>query len=219
VGRGGEPVTYPAAVASALSGATVRQLSYWRSARSAEGPLLAPELHVPRARVSYSFRDVVALRTFVFLRSRNVPLQRVRKAVRSLRELGEQKHLSAYRLVSMGKEVVWWPSETVAIDLTGQPAHQVIAEMLDILGRFRAQDGHEVLPLLRPVPGVAVDPEVRGGYPVVEGTRVPYDIVAGLVDDGLGPEEIAGFYPSVRSADVRGASEFAHYVNQRRPAA
>jgi len=68
--------------------------------------------------------------------------------------------------------------------------------MLDILGRFRAQDGHEVLPLLRPVPGVAVDPEVRGGYPVVEGTRVPYDIVAGLVDDGLGPEEIAGFYPS-----------------------
>src|SRR5689334_1657428 len=138
VGRGGEPVTYPAAVASALSGATVRQLSYWRSARSAEGPLLAPELHMPRTRVSYSFRDVVALRTFVFLRSRNVPLQRVRKAVRSLRELGEQKHLSAYRLVSMGKEVVWWPSETVAIDLTGQPAHQVIAEMLDILGRFRA---------------------------------------------------------------------------------
>jgi len=89
----------------------------------------------------------------------------------------------------------------------------------DTCATVTVEDGHEVLPLLRPVPGVAVDPEVRGGYPVVEGTRVPYDIVAGLVDDGLGPEEIAGFYPSVRSADVRGASEFAHYVNQRRPAA
>jgi uncharacterized protein (DUF433 family) len=210
-------VTYSAAVASALSGATVRQLSYWRSARSAEGPLLAPELHLLRTRVSYSFHDVVALRTFVYLRSRNVPLQRVRKAVRSLRELGEQKHLSAYRLVSVGKQVVWRPTETVAIDLTGQPAHQVIAEMLDILGRFRAGDG-EVLPLLRPVPGVAVDPEVRGGYPVVEGTRVPYDVVAGLVDDGLDPEEIAGFYPSVRPADIRGASEFARYVDRRRGA-
>jgi uncharacterized protein (DUF433 family)/DNA-binding transcriptional MerR regulator len=212
-------VTYSAAVASVLSGATVRQLSYWRSARSAEGPLLAPEHHSPRTRVSYSFRDVVALRTFVYLRSQDVSLQRVRKAVRSLREMGEQEHLSEYRLVSMGKEVVWQLSQTVAIDLTGRPAHQIIAEMLDIFGLFRARDGDEVLPLLRPVPGVAVDPEVRGGYPVVEGTRVPYDVVAALVGDGLGPEEIRGLYPSVRPADVRGALEFARYVDRRRPAA
>jgi len=49
--------------------------------------------------VSYSFRDVVALRTFVYLRSREVPLQRVRKAVRSLRDMGATEHLSSYQLV------------------------------------------------------------------------------------------------------------------------
>ncbi|MGQ0779471.1 MAG: MerR family transcriptional regulator, partial [Pseudonocardiales bacterium] len=81
-------VSYQPVVAAALSGATLRQLSYWRSSRSTEAPLLAPELHKPRSRVSYSFRDVVALRTFVYLRSRKVPLQRVRKAVRSLRDMG-----------------------------------------------------------------------------------------------------------------------------------
>ena len=57
-------MAFPPEVAAALSGASVRQLAYWRLAKSDE-PLLAPELHEPRSRVSYSFRDVVALRAFV----------------------------------------------------------------------------------------------------------------------------------------------------------
>src|SRR5664280_636981 len=69
-------MAFPPEVAAALSGASVRQLSYCRLAKSDE-PLLAPEFHEPRSRVSYSFRDVVALRAFVFLRSRRVSLQRV----------------------------------------------------------------------------------------------------------------------------------------------
>src|SRR5664280_1440297 len=74
--RRGSAMAFPPEVAAALSGASVRQLSYWRLAKSDE-PLLAPEFHEPRSRVSYSFRDVVALRAFVFLRSRRVSLQRV----------------------------------------------------------------------------------------------------------------------------------------------
>ena len=66
-------MAFPPEVAAALSGASVRQLSYCRLAKSDE-PLLAPEFHEPRSRVSYSFRDVVALRAFVFLRSRRVSL-------------------------------------------------------------------------------------------------------------------------------------------------
>jgi hypothetical protein len=54
-------VSYKAVVAAALSGATLRQLPYWRSSRSIEAPLLAPELHKPRSRVSYSFPDVELL--------------------------------------------------------------------------------------------------------------------------------------------------------------
>src|SRR5664280_563543 len=58
-------MAFPPEVAAALSGASVRQLSYWRWAKSDE-PLLAPEFHEPRSRVSYSFRDVVALRALFF---------------------------------------------------------------------------------------------------------------------------------------------------------
>ncbi|MGH4021496.1 MAG: MerR family transcriptional regulator [Pseudonocardiaceae bacterium] len=160
-------------VAAALSGATLRQLSYWRSSRSTEAPLLAPEVHRPRSRVSYSFRDVVALRTFVYLRSRDVSLQRVRKAVQSLREMGATEHLSSYRLVAVGRDVVWKISDDLAMDLTRRPGQQVIAQMVDILAAFRGMHDREVVELYRPKPGVAVDPEIRGGYPVIMGTRCP----------------------------------------------
>lgn len=211
-------MTYAPVVAAALSGATVRQLSYWRSARSSEGPLLAPRFHRPRTRVSYSFQDVLVLRTFVYLRAHDVPLQRVRKAVRSLRKMGETEHLSAYKLIAVGRDVVWKVSTELAVDLTGQPGHQVIAEMVDILGAFRGARGREVVPLLRPKPGVAVDPEVRGGYPVIEGTRVPYDVVAALLGDGLGADEVSSFYPSVWPDAANGALDFARYVDEYRSA-
>lgn len=206
-------VAYKPVVAAALSGATLRQLSYWRSSRSTEAPLLAPELHKPRSRVSYSFRDVVVLRTFVYLRSGEVPLQRVRKAVRSLRDLGATEHLSSYQLVALGRDVVWKVSEDVAVDLTRSPGQQVIAQMVDILAAFRDAHDREVVPLYQPKPGVAVDPEIRGGYPVIAGTRVPYDMVASLLEDGFTAEEVAEFYPSVSANAARGALAFARYVD------
>src|SRR3954465_15330503 len=82
-------------LAAALSGASTGQLAYWRSARTSE-PLLAPARHRPGSRVSYIFGDVVALRTFVYLRSRGMPPQRIRKAVASLRKLGQNEQLSEY---------------------------------------------------------------------------------------------------------------------------
>lgn len=58
-------MSFTPVVAAALSGASTGQLAYWRSARASE-PLLAPAHHEPRSRASYSYRDVVALRTFVY---------------------------------------------------------------------------------------------------------------------------------------------------------
>lgn len=208
-------MSFPPVVAAALSGATVRQLSYWRSARTTE-PLLAPELHRPRSRVSYSFRDVVALRTFVYLRSRQVPLQRVRKAVRNLRQMGADEHLAAYTLVAMERDVAWLHTSDVAVMLTKHPGQGVIAEMIDILGPFTNMQHRDVVPLHSPAAGVGVDQDVRGGYPVIEGTRVPYDAVAALVDDGVDPADVAAFYPSVDADAARGAVEFARYVDQYR---
>ena len=216
MGREGvRAMAYPPEIAAALSGASLRQLSYWRSANTTE-PLLAPEFHKPRARVSYSFSDVVALRTFVYLRGRDVSLQRVRKAVRALRRLGETEHLSAYSLVAVGRDVVWRVSGDEAVDLTRSPGQQLIAEMVDIIAAFPGMHGRRVVPLYRPKPGVSVDPEIRGGYPVIAGTRVPYDVVAGLLMDGLATEEVRAFYPSVGGSAARGALAFALYVDTYR---
>jgi len=208
-------VSYPPEVAAALSGATVRQLSYWRSRRARE-PLLAPEVYEPRSRVSYSFGDVLALRTFVFLKAEGVSLQRIRKAVRNLRELGELSHLSEYRLVAVGKDVVWRISADEALDLTRHPGQAVIASMVDILRPFRNERGATVLDLFEPKPGVRIDPEIRGGYPVVEGTRIPYDVAASLLRDGLSPEEVQAIYPSMGPNSADGVVEFAEYVDERR---
>ncbi len=214
--EGGEvSVSYPSVVAAALSGASLRQLSYWRSERSNDGPLLSPSFHVRGGRVAYSFQDVIALRTFVYLRAKDVPLQRVRKAVHNLRLLGETEHLSSYQLVAVGKDVTWI-SDDFAIDLTRSPGNFVIAQMGDILGSFQGTNDREVVALRRPKPGIEVDPDVRGGYPVIEGTRVPYDVVSALVQDGLAPEDIVSYYPPVSPDAARGARDFAVYVDEYR---
>jgi uncharacterized protein (DUF433 family) len=204
-------MSYRSELAAALSGATVGQLVYWRSDRTPE-PLLVPQ-HRAGSRVLYSFQDVLGLRTFVYLKSRKISLQRVRLAVANLRSLGATEHLSSYELIPLGRNVVWRKSDHEAHDLTdfGAP-HAVIAQMVDVLAEFINQNDRVVLPLERPTPGVRVDPAIRGGYPVIEGTRVPYDAVASLVTDGVPPERIAEYYPKVDATSARGAVAFARYV-------
>ena len=91
----GTEAAYPTTMAAALSGATVSQLRYWRSERT--GPLLVPEVRAAPGAL-YSFRDVLALRTFVQLRA-HASLQKIRAAVDGLRGIGEAGHLASYRLV------------------------------------------------------------------------------------------------------------------------
>ncbi|MGH3981872.1 MAG: DUF433 domain-containing protein [Pseudonocardiaceae bacterium] len=133
--------------------------------------------------------------------------------------MGAAEHLSSYQLLAVGRNVVWKISDEIAVDLTRRPGQQVIAQMVDILAAFRGPRDREVVPLYRPAPGVAVDPEVRGGYLVIAGTRVSYDVVASLLEDGVTAEEVAGFYPGVSALAARGAFEFARYVDgYREPA-
>lgn len=129
--------------------------------------------------------------------------------------MGEFDHLSSYRLLAVGRDVMWRPSDDRALDLTGRPGQHVVAEMVDILAAFHAPPPRprEVVALHSPAPGLEVDPEVRGGYPVIEGTRVPYDVVAGLLEDGVTAEGVADFYPSVSVAAANGALVFARYVD------
>jgi len=139
-------MSFTPVVAAALSGASTGQLAYWRSSRTSE-PLLKPHYYEPRSRVSYSLRNVVALRTFVYLRSRDIPLQRIRKAVASLRKLGHDAHLSEYSLVATGQDVVWRISADDAVDLTGSPGHGLLAHMVEIFAPFVNMQSQDVVDL------------------------------------------------------------------------
>ena len=64
------------------------------------------------------------------------------------------------------------------------------------------------------MPGVVVDPEILSGYPVLEGTRIGYDQVAGLLADDVPAEDIVRFFPSVTAEAALAAQRFADYVSK-----
>jgi uncharacterized protein (DUF433 family)/DNA-binding transcriptional MerR regulator len=213
-GRGNN-VAYATKMAAALSGATVNQLRHWRSSRT--GPLLVPEIATGHA-VVYSFQDVLALRTFVRLRE-DASLQKIRAAIGNLRDIGEVDHLASYRLVSDKGGNIQLVAEDEAVNLGNRPGHlQLVAVMGDIIEPFAARAGVLVPHLLRPRPGLAVDPETQGGTPVIAGTRVPYDAVASLMRDGVPANRVAEYYPAVTAEAAGDALDFARYVDSYSPA-
>lgn len=48
------------------------------------------------------------------------------------------------------------------------------------------------------VPRISVDESIRFGRPVIEGTRVPVDLVIGKLAGGMALEEVAGEYEITR---------------------
>ncbi|GAA3709132.1 hypothetical protein GCM10022224_088310 [Nonomuraea antimicrobica] len=207
-------MSYSPKLAAALSGATLRQLAHWRKSGSGRGAVLVPEIS-PLRPVLYSFRDVVALRTCVKLRN-DASLQKIRRALDTLRDdLQEREHLSAYRLVADGS-TIYLVEQDQATDLVHRKANVVIHELVDVLRPFY-RDGRYIPDLLRPREHVTVDPGVRGGMPVIEGTRVPYDEIAALLRDGVPAERIPEYFPSVSATAALDAVDFADYVDSYEP--
>ncbi|MER5929534.1 DUF433 domain-containing protein [Streptomyces sp. NPDC002054] len=202
-------MSYEPKLAAALSGATIRQLAHWRNPSSTRGAILVPEVSASRP-ILYSFRDVVALRTCVKLRQ-ETSLQKIRRALNTLREdLGERRHLSSYVLVAENDRIYLADSDH-AVDLI-RGGNIVIHELVDVLAPFY-RNGRHIPDLLKPRDHVAVDSSVRGGEPVIEGTRIPASEVAALVRDGIPPDRISDFYPGVSAAAARDANDFSNYVD------
>ena len=129
-------------------------------------------------------------------------------------DIGETEHLSSYRLVSQGRKSIALVKDEGAVDLVERPGQALtVVKLGDVLQSFPVGDV-EVPNLAHPRRNISVDPGVRGGHPVVTGTRVPFELVAGLVRDGIPPEDVAQFYPSVDAGAARDAADFAEYVER-----
>jgi uncharacterized protein (DUF433 family) len=207
-------MAYPVPLTVALSGATVDQLAYWRRHTVSSPPLLEPSAK-RSGRYLYSWADVVALRSIVYLRQ-DKSLPRIRRAVRTLAHLEERdwQHLARYKLVSTGDSILVVTPDGRVLDVEKHPG-TVLEETLlsDVLDVFQTEDGRRVPALSSPRPKLSVDPGVLGGYPVVVGTRVPYDVVASLADDGYEEAQIIELYPSVKRGAIADAREFAEEVS------
>jgi uncharacterized protein (DUF433 family) len=139
-------------------------------------------------------------------------LQKIRKALDALRlDLGLREHLSSYRLIADGS-TIYLAEEDHAVDLVSRRAHVVIHQIVDVLQPFYVQ-GRQIPALLDPRPHVEVDPAVRGGEPVITGTRIPYEDVASLMRDGVSAEDVQNFYPQVSVDAAVDAYDFASYVD------
>jgi uncharacterized protein (DUF433 family)/DNA-binding transcriptional MerR regulator len=199
---------------STLSGATVDQLAYWRRRTAAgDDPLLVPSAR-RSGRFLYSWADVVALRSIVYLRQEK-SLPKIRKAVETLvrLEADEWEHLAEYRFVRTADTIVVVTRRGRLIDLERSPGTMLEDVLMqDVLNPFETEHGRRVPALRQPRPRITVDPGVLAGYPVVAGTRVPYDVVASLVEDGYDEAEIVELYPSVRPEAVADAHAFAKDV-------
>jgi len=206
-------VAFPVPIASVLTGATIAQLAYWRKETHSAPPLLVPE-GKRSGRYLYSWADVVALRSIVYLRSEK-SLPRIRRAVATLRQLeaDDWTHLGSYTLISTERTILVRTPKGQLLDV-GQHPGTVLLETLmrDVLEPFETRTGRVVPALKRPRPHITVDPGVLGGYPVLAGTRVPFDAVAALVHDNLEPAEIAAIYPSAGHEGILDAVDFAEQV-------
>lgn len=60
-------------------------------------------------------------------------------------------------------------------------------------------------------PRVVVDPSVRFGKPVIEGTRVPVELIVGKLAGGMSDAEVAEEY-GITLEDVRAALGYAAQV-------
>ena len=63
-------------------------------------------------------------------------------------------------------------------------------------------------------PRIIVDPAVRSGKPVIEGTRVPVDLVLGKLAGGMTMEEVAAEY-EITMEDFRAVVEHGSLTAER----
>ncbi|MFJ4208803.1 DUF433 domain-containing protein [Paenarthrobacter sp. NPDC089675] len=205
-------MAFPSELASVLSGASMSQLIHWRATPA----LLVPEV-ASRPRALYSFRDIVALRTFVRLRS-ELPLQRIRTALSTLQNYDLTDHPSSYKLITERKTIFLVDEDgSDAVDLVERRGQTLLLSMAHVFAPFTNMQGQDVVDFRQPRANIEVRERRMGGWPTIAGTRVRYDTVALLLEDGsVSAEDAHFFYPQVTRQAALDAVDFDSSVRDRR---
>jgi uncharacterized protein (DUF433 family) len=199
-------MAFPVPETSVLSGASVAQLHNWRRTG-----LFLPEVESQTKPMLYSLRDIIALRSVVKLRKEK-SLQKIRRAFANMSALDLTEHPSRYSLVDTKGSIIVVQSDGEGVDVLAHPGQSTLARMTEILASFETSRG-VVVDLRRPRQHLEVREQRLGGWPTIEGTRVPFDVVADLIHDGrIPPEEVSAYYPGVSAAAAEDALDFARSI-------
>jgi DNA-binding transcriptional MerR regulator len=110
---------FSTATAAKITGASIRMLDHW--ARSGLLPSSGQQANGKGSRRSYTFQDLVSIRTILDLRKGECPLQKIRAAVQELRlqspALSNSQTLSRLTLLTDGKQVFILTDERQAMEV------------------------------------------------------------------------------------------------------
>jgi DNA-binding transcriptional MerR regulator len=113
------PREFPTAAAAKVTGASVRRLDTW--ARTQLLPPSGRQAAGKGSRRSYTFQDLVSIRTIVDLRARKCPLQQIRAAVAELQklnpDLSNSETLARLTLLTDGKRVYILTDDVQAMEV------------------------------------------------------------------------------------------------------
>jgi len=56
---------------------------------------------------------------------------------------------------------------------------------------------------------ISINPEICHGKPVIKNTRIPVELILGLLEDGADYKEITNMYPHLTKDDIKACVRFA----------
>ncbi len=156
----------------------------------------------------YSFQDLRDLVVCRKLKERSATVRAIRKALGYVRSVDDVWHLAEAGFgVTDDGDLIYQPRQedgvAVRPDLYGQRVFWVpLKEALDELG------ARPNTTQLVPRKGVVIDPRIKGGAPVVRGTRIPTRLIAEIAADGTSVDSIIALYPILKPEDIRAALDY-----------
>lgn len=191
---------YDSERASQLSGIPRRTVNYWF-----QHELVVPEDEADRR---WSYRDLVFLRVFAWLRTKRMPPERAAAEVQELKRAVMHGGADITKVRSQGKVLLL--GDETADRLSGETVFSDIVPFFSELhlialttsndldsGRYRGPD------LLRPRPKITIRPWVLSGEPCIRGTRIPTSAMYALNRErGLALDQIVKLYPGTSTTEV-----------------
>lgn len=192
---------YSASEVARIAGVPRSTLDYWSRTKLI---VASQRAFPPRL---YSFADLRDVCVASKLREQKAKIHHIRRALDYVRKEHDVARLAHANFVVTDGGLTFLPpgeAEPVAPHLQGQRKYFV--NMPEILKELGAGDA--TVQQLRPSSRVLIDPAVRGGTPVIEGTRIPTQLISELVDEGLSYGDIVDLYPSLSRDDVDAAVDW-----------